>query len=201
MNHLTDEQLAAWLAGEADQQARSHFESCPQCHDEALELRDGISRYSVSMRRQAGQAQRTHLNGYVVPWKALLLHRLRWAGAGVLAILLTAQTLWLMKPRYAPSDAEPANAAVSSQPASHSQSASPSASPSGSSYGSPLSDDELLEAVNNDLSREVPMALAPVSAITTARNRIAAASSLSTTTGNDSTKKKNTVNNRQGEAR
>ena len=29
-----------------------------------------------------------------------------------------------------------------------------------------MSDDELLEAVNNDLSREVPLALAPVSAIT-----------------------------------
>ena len=39
-----------------------------------------------------------------------------------------------------------------------------------------MSDDELLEAVNNDLSREVPLALAPVSAITSARNKIAAVS-------------------------
>jgi hypothetical protein len=40
-----------------------------------------------------------------------------------------------------------------------------------------MSDDELLEAVNNDLNREVPQALAPVGAITTARNnKIAAAS-------------------------
>jgi hypothetical protein len=39
-----------------------------------------------------------------------------------------------------------------------------------------MSDDELLEAVNNDLSRDVPQALAPVSAITVARNKIAAAS-------------------------
>lgn len=194
MNHLTDEQLAAWLGGEADPQTRSHFESCPRCRAEALELHDGISRYSVSMRRQAGHAQRTHLNGYFVPRRALLLHRLRWAGAGVLAILLTAQTLWLMKPQHAPSDARPA-AALASQPASESQSASSSAS----SSGTQLSDDELLEAVNNDLSREVPIALAPVSAITTARNRIAAASSLSTT-GNDSTKKRNTAT-KQGEAR
>ena len=37
-----------------------------------------------------------------------------------------------------------------------------------------MSDDELLEAVNNDLSREVPLALAPVSTITAARNKIAA---------------------------
>jgi hypothetical protein len=46
-----------------------------------------------------------------------------------------------------------------------------------------LSDDELLEAVNNDLNREVPLALAPVSAITVARNNIAAASSRAGTTG------------------
>ena len=36
-----------------------------------------------------------------------------------------------------------------------------------------MSDDELLQAVNNDLSDEVPQALAPVGAITVARNRIA----------------------------
>jgi len=48
---------------------------------------------------------------------------------------------------------------------------------------SQLSDDELLEAVNNDLSREVPLALAPVSAITVARNKLAAASSRAANTG------------------
>ncbi len=47
-----------------------------------------------------------------------------------------------------------------------------------------MSDDELLEAVNSDLSREVPQALAPVSAITVARNQIAAASSGAATPSN-----------------
>ena len=51
-----------------------------------------------------------------------------------------------------------------------------------------MSDDELLEAVNNDLSREVPLALSPVSAITIARNKIAAASTTAATTDNDSSK-------------
>jgi len=45
--------------------------------------------------------------------------------------------------------------------------------------GDQMSDDELLEAVNNDLSRDVPQALAPVSAITLARNQIAAETSKS----------------------
>ncbi len=181
MNHLMDEQLAGWPAGEADQETRSHIESCPQCRAEALELREGISRYGIAMRRWAGRAQMTHRNGNFAPRKALALHRLRWAGAGVLALLLAAQTLWLIKPHHA--SANPglaASAAVGSEPASYSQPASQSAS----LPGAQLSDDELLEAVNNDLSREVPLALAPISAITTERNRIADAFSVTTTNGN-----------------
>lgn len=185
MNHLMDEQLAGWLAGEADRETRSHLESCPQCRAEALELREAISRYSIAMRRQAGRAQRAHLSGNFAPRKALALHRLRWAAAGMLALLLAAQTAWLIKPHHAPANARPiTGAAVNSEPASNSQPTSQSASPSATQ----LSDDELLEAVNNDLSREVPLALAPVGAITTARNRIAAASS-GTTTDNDSSKR------------
>jgi hypothetical protein len=49
-----------------------------------------------------------------------------------------------------------------------------------------MSDDELLEAVNNDLNRDVPQALAPISAITVARN--AAASALAATNTNASAK-------------
>jgi len=46
----------------------------------------------------------------------------------------------------------------------------------GSQMGSQvrMSDDELLDAVGRDLDRDVPQALAPVSAITVARNQMAA---------------------------
>jgi len=170
MNHLTDDQLAGWLAGEADQQTHEHLESCPQCRTEALELRDGISRYSVAMRRQAARARRAQMPGNFAPRRALAMHRMRWAAAGVLVLVLAAQTAWLLKSRPAARPA--ASVAVASRPAT--QSATQSATQ--------LSDDELLEAVNNDLSREVPLALAPVSAITTARNRMAAASSVAAIT-------------------
>jgi hypothetical protein len=103
----------------------------------------------VAIRRQSAQAQGAHLTGTIAPRKALALHHLRWAGAGVLAMLLAVQTVWLMKPRPAPAPPRPiAGATVNPQPANS------------------MSDDELLEAVNNDLSREVPQALAPVGAIT-----------------------------------
>jgi hypothetical protein len=174
MKHLTDEQLAGWLAGwlagEEEQQTRSHLDSCPQCNTEALELRDGISRYAVAMRRQSSLAENAHMNGKLAPRRALALHRLRWAGAGALALLLVAQTAWLVKPRHAPATALPTASSLVS-PQNEAQPATQ------------LSDDELLEAVNNDLNREVPLALAPVSAITVARNNIAAASSRAGTTG------------------
>jgi len=167
-NHLTDEQLAAWLLGEAPRDTYVHLESCTQCHAEALQLQDGISRYAIATRQQSARAQSVRLAGNFAPRKALILHRLRWAGAGVLAMLLAAQTAWMMKPAPVAISAPVASTPVVSQPAAQ------------------MSDDELLEAVNNDLSREVPLALAPVSAITTARNKIAAASVVAAT--NDSEK-------------
>lgn len=161
MNHLTDEQLAEWLAGEASQETQAHLDGCAPCQAEARQLKDGIARYTVAMRSQSAQAQQAHLAGSITPRKALARHRLRWAGAGVLALVLAAQTAWLMKPRPAPVASQPiASAPVNPQPTAA------------------MSDDELLEAVNNDLSREVPLALAPVSAITSARNKIAAASTI-----------------------
>jgi hypothetical protein len=154
MNHLTDEQLAEWLAGEATAETASHLQQCGQCHAEALALRDGISRYAFALRSQAALAQSAQLASTFSPGKAIARHRLRWAAAAVLALLLAAPTFWLMKPRPTPIPVQPVAVVT------------PSATT--------MSDDELLEAVNNDLSREVPQALAPVSTITAERNRIAA---------------------------
>ncbi len=171
MNHLTDEQLAEWLQGEDAQQTQSHLAECAQCRAEAAEFRDRIARYSIAMRRQAELAQSARMAETFAPQKALALHRLRWAAATVLTLLLAAQTAWIMRPRHAPDASRPAaGAPLHPQPAAA------------------MSDDELLEAVNSDLSREVPQALAPVSAITVARNRIAAASAVAAIPGNISGK-------------
>lgn len=129
-------------------------------------MREGVLRYSMALRRQSALAQSAQLPGNFAPGKVLVWHRLRWVGAGVLAILLTAQTAWMMKPHTVPQITRPvANSQPNPQPNTQS--------------GDQMSDDELLEAVNNDLSRDVPQALAPVSAITLARNQIAAETSKS----------------------
>ena len=171
MNHLTDEQLAEWLQAEDSPQTQLHLASCAQCRAEASQLRDGITRYSIAMRRQADAAQSASMAQTFAPRRAQARHRLRWAAAATLALLLAAPTAWMMKPRHVPAIPQPAaGATLNPQPTAA------------------MSDDELLEAVNNDLSREVPQALAPVSAITTARNRIAAASQAAANPSNISRK-------------
>lgn len=170
MNHLTDEQFADWLSGEAAPEIRSHLASCEQCNTEALQLRDDIFRYSIAMRHQAIRTQSKRIAEDFVPRRAIALHRLRWAGASVLALVLAFQTAWLLKPHHAPTPTRPV-----------------AVNPVKSPAPVQMSDDELLEAVNSDINQEVPKALAPVSAITTARNEIAA-SGVAATNSKDSVK-------------
>jgi hypothetical protein len=94
-------------------------------------------------------------------------------------MLLAAQTAWMVKPRPTPPSFQPVAATPVNTPPPAVQ------PPVVKQAAVQMSDDELLEAVNNDLSREVPLALAPVSAITNARNKIAA----STSDDNDSSNK------------
>jgi len=162
--HLTDDELLEWLDGAAGPAVRAHLDGCAGCRDEAHALQDGISRYAIALRREAAQAQSARLAEGFAPARALVRHRLRWIGAGVLALLLAAQTAWMMKTRPAAGTKNPSHAV--SQPTAEAAQAIPQ-------HVAAMSDDELLEAVNNDLSREVPQALAPVGAITEARNQIA----------------------------
>jgi hypothetical protein len=172
MNHLTDEQLAEWLAGESGEETRAHLQSCASCNSEAIRLHDGILRYSMSVRQQASRAQSARMGGGFTHGRVFGGHRLRWAFAGVLALLLAAPTAWMMKSHTVTQSSEPTvSAPHGSQPDSQHFS-QPNSKPSAQ-----MNDDELLEAVNNDLSRDVPQALAPVGAITVERNQIAAAAS------------------------
>jgi hypothetical protein len=187
MNHLSDEQLLGWLAGDADEAAQVHLRGCELCQTEAIAVRDGISRYSLALRAEAAQAQRARMAGDFAPRKAEAKHRLRWAGAGALALLLAAQTTWMLRPRVG---------AVETGAKGGAQNSSQNKNLGRTQYenqgrlqaAAGMSDDELLEAVNNDLSRDVPQALAPVSAITTERNEMAAASGGAIGTGKDKLK-------------
>src|SRR5208282_5881592 len=143
MNHLTDEQLLEWLDGAARPTVQEHLASCEPCRAEADALRDGISRYAIALRRESAEAQSARLAKGFAP-ALRMQHRLRWVGAGVLALLLAAQTAWMMKP-WATQGAAQSHAA-SPKPTAAAAPASP--------QPAAMSDDELLQAVNNDLDSE-----------------------------------------------
>src|SRR5208282_4407992 len=104
MNHLTDEQLLEWLDGAARPAVQAHLASCEPCRAEADALQDGISRYAIALRRESAEAQSARLARGFAP-ALRMQHRLRWVGAGVLALLLAAQTAWMMKQRPTPQSA------------------------------------------------------------------------------------------------
>jgi hypothetical protein len=165
--HLTDDELTEWLDGSAGPAVRTHLDGCAACRREADGLQDGIARYVIATRREAALAEAARMAEEFAPARATVQlrinHRLRWVGAGVLALLLAAQTVWMMKTHTAPGAAQAA-----AHPA-----AVAAPQPAAALGHESMSDDELLQAVNNDLSDEVPQALAPVGAITEARNQIA----------------------------
>ncbi len=172
MKHLNDDELAQWLSGEASMEERAHVDECARCRAEAMALGDGISRYALELRRQAseGMTARPLRVG-----RTLSARRLGWAGVA-LAVLLVAPTAWVMRPHAVPAGQTGAVAQTAQTDSQISQVGSRMGSPMGSPMGSAMkmSDDELLDAVGRDLDRDVPEALAPVSALTVARNQMAA---------------------------
>lgn len=181
MTHLTDEQIAGWLAGEAAEKTLRHLFECKTCAAEAAALAGGVRRYAAAVRREAQQASLRHAEKFN-PRREMGWLRLRWASAAALGLVLAGFTAYVMHPHEAPM----ANGHVVSAPPQPSARELPPQprveSPQPAQRHAPvpaMSDDELLEAVNNDLSRDVPWALAPVGHITAERNRIASASTTS----------------------
>jgi len=108
MKHLTDEQLAAgWRAGwrvkKSSRRVRTWIaarNATPRRWNSAMASRaTRCDAPAIVSRRERAHERK------LAPRRALALHRLRWAGAGALALLLVAQTAWLVKPRHAPATA------------------------------------------------------------------------------------------------
>ena len=144
--HLTDDELPEWLDGSAGPAVQTHLDGCAACRSEAHGLQDGICALRHRDAAAGGGAQSARMAEGLAPARRMQLrmqHRLRWVGAGVLALLLAAQTAWMMKTRPAPASAaqavaHPAAAAIPQ--------------PAAALGNDSMSDDELLQAVNNDLA-------------------------------------------------
>jgi hypothetical protein len=55
--HLTDEQITAWLAASPDASTREHLQHCAECTQEAEQLQSLVARLGETMRREAAATE------------------------------------------------------------------------------------------------------------------------------------------------
>jgi hypothetical protein len=137
MTHLENSAWAAWLAGEENLAALEHLGWCAACRKEAT----GLRRALAAFRETIHAAGETHEIAWVRPADDCAEAGWRWAfmrwvPRAALAVCLLAAVLLMHSPRPAP------------PPAS-----------------SDAADNALLQSIQNDLSRQVPSALAPAESL------------------------------------
>ncbi len=140
--HLTDEQMAEWLAGgSGDAAAQQHLAECRECSDEMSLMRSGVAGFAALVHEEA---QRRPLRQVAVPAARTARHTPALVWAAALALLVVAT--WMF--RWTPTAPQPSAIAQAS------------------------GEDTLLLEIQEDLNREVPDALAPALVLTAERNRI-----------------------------
>ncbi|MGD0130227.1 MAG: hypothetical protein ABSF46_33335 [Terriglobia bacterium] len=144
-NHLSENQITEWALGTSDEHVLRHLETCSACSREVEELRSALAGFRDGVHASA----RRDL-GF---WRSLQLavcerlpaqdwYPLHWAWVLAMVVVLITAILLTRAPSV------PKN------------------------YLSEDADNALLQAVQGDLSRDVPQALAPAVLIAEERNEI-----------------------------
>lgn len=144
-SHLSDNQITEWMLGTRDETVCCHLASCPACSLQAKELQSSLAGF-----HDAVHATAQHDPGFWRNQQSAILERayakdwypLHWAWAVAMVLVLIA-ALFLARTPTAPQN-----------------------------YLNEDADNALLQAVQGDLKREVPEALAPAVLIAEERNEI-----------------------------
>jgi hypothetical protein len=139
MRHLTSEQIESTLSGRASQEVSSHLESCAQCAGEVVSLREVFGDL-----REATAASAEHHRRFVSTAGARRVPRMAWAFVSA-ALFIAAATPVAVHYRSANH--------VVARPA-------PDAAVT-------ISDEALLDGVQDDLSTSVPASLQPLAGTST----------------------------------
>ena len=106
MTHLSSEQISEWTLGERNAAVKRHLESCPTCHEEVLQLQEGLRVFRQSAHAWAEREQRSvaivarpHRTASPVLWT--------WAAAVLVTVGLVWGPVYLDK-RHARREAESA---------------------------------------------------------------------------------------------
>ncbi|MGA2991663.1 MAG: hypothetical protein ABSD88_14405 [Candidatus Korobacteraceae bacterium] len=144
-SHLNDEQLTEWLLGTNDDEAAQHLATCNACRTEGESLRNAIAGYCESAYRAAERDEAFWAKQRLAIRSRVRSQRfvpyVRWAAAAVMILVAFAAFMLTRSP----------------QPAQQAK--------------NELSDDAVLQQVENSLDRNYPTALAPAVLIDQERSR------------------------------
>ena len=150
-SHLNQEQLTEWLLGTEDREIAQHLESCEACRVESEGLRAAITGYRQAVHQAAEREPAFWARQRHAITSALpqrrFIHYFRWAATAAMVLVVAAAFVLTRSP-------EPPQQAKNE-----------------------LSDDVLLQQVENSIGRGYPAALAPAVLIDEERSRVLSASS------------------------
>ena len=144
-NHLSEDQITEWVLGTDEEVILRHIEICPVCSAEAEELRSSLSSFRHAIHATAQRDQGFWRNQHLAfrdRVSAREWYPLHWAWVVVMVMVLI-MAIFLTRTPKAPRN-----------------------------YPSEDADNALLQAVQGDLGRGVPQALAPAVLIAEERNEI-----------------------------
>ena len=144
-NHLSEDQITEWALGTSDEYVLRHLDTCAACSREAEELRSALTGFRDAVHATARRDLSFWRSQQLVVRRRLLAqdwYPLHWAWVLAMVVVLITAILLTRAPSV------PKN------------------------YPSEDADNALLQAVQRDLSRDVPQALAPAVLIAEERNEI-----------------------------
>ena len=144
-NHLREDQIAEWALGTRDEYVLSHLETCAACSCEAQELRSTLAGFHDAVHATSRRDQSFWKNQQLAVRERLSTrdwYPLHWAWVLAMVVVLITAIFLTRAPSV------PKN------------------------YPSEDADNALLQAVQGDLNRDVPQALAPAVLIAEERNEI-----------------------------
>ena len=138
MSHWTDEQMSAWMLGERDVAMAEHLAACDDCRRELADLQGALASYrnDVQETAAADEYRWVRIRAAVAGRATERIRGLRWAFTGALALLALSVGLLVTSQRHPVQQAQGPKVEIS--------------------------DEQLLNDIQDDLSRSAPAALAPV---------------------------------------